>query len=141
MGSYPFDSDFLQLPPGLIQIVRDDELSVAKFSHDNRMKYLIETGKKISSKYAPSSSRCDVSALLSRPDLIKKYGIKLNADSTIEISNTQLPLFVNNELITNDMFKLINTKLFSTLIVSEKYGKNGQPGAVSAFLFYTNESR
>lgn len=141
VGSYPFDTDFLQFPQGLLQIIRDDELSVAKFTHDNRMNYLVATGKKISNKYAPTSSRCSVSGLLSRPDLIRKYGLKLSADSAFEVSNTQLPIFLNNELVTNDVLKLINTKRFSTLIVSEGYGKNGQPGAVNAFLFYTNESQ
>ena len=141
VGSYPFNTDFLQLPQGLIQTLRDDELSVAKFIHDNRMNYLIATGEKISRKYAPSSITSNVSGLLSRPDLIRKYGIKLNADSTFEIPNTQLPIFVNNEVVTNEVLKLINTKRFSTLIVSEEYGKNGQPGAANAFLFYTNESQ
>ena len=139
VGSYPFDTDFLQVPQELVQIIRDDELSVAKFIQDNRMKYLVATGRKISNKYAPSSSTYNVDVLLSRPDLIRKYGIKLNADSTIDISNVQLPVFVDNETVTNEVLRLINTQKLSTLIVSEEYGKNGQPGAVNALLFYTKK--
>lgn len=139
VGSYPFNSDFLRIPQELVQIARDEELSTAKFIHDNRIKYLIATGKKISDKYAPSSTVFNISGLLNRPDIIRKYGIKLNTDSTLDVSDTNLPIFINNEPVSNTVVKHINIKKFATLISSEEYGKNNQQGAVRALLFYTND--
>lgn len=128
------------LPQRLVQTARQEELSVTKFIQDNRMKYLIATGTKLSSKYGPgTTSIANVNAMFTRPDLIRKYGIELNADSTVGISDAYLPLFINNELVTNTVLKRVHIKHFNTLMISEEYGQNGQSGAVNALLFYTKE--
>ena len=128
------------LPQGLVQMAREEELSVTKFIHHNRMKYLIATGTKLSSKYGSGTTNiANVNAMLARPDLIRKYGIRLNADSTFDISDAYLPLFINNEPVTNTVLKRVHSKHFSTLMISEEYGQNGQSGAVNALLFYTKE--
>jgi hypothetical protein len=140
VGSYPFNNNLLHLPQKLIQTAREEELSVTKFINDNRMNYLIETGKEISSGYGPGSTTIsDVVRILSRTDLVGRYGIKLSADSTLTILDSHLPVYINNELVTNNVLKRINVKSFNTLIISEQYSGNGQLGTVNALLFYTKE--
>ncbi len=137
VSSYPFGEDF---PQGLLQIVRDDEQSVATFIHTHRMKYLIAASEELSHKYGPGTTAIsNVSGLLARPYLVSKYGIRLNTDSTLDITDSSLPLFINNEPVTNTVLKRIPIKNFSTLMISETYSQNGQPGAARALLFYTKE--
>ncbi|UFH56221.1 M56 family metallopeptidase [Spirosoma sp. KNUC1025] len=141
VGSYPFKSDFLHIPPGLVQIARNEELPLIRPVEDQKMEALLTEGQR---KYGHLGMGF---RKFSQKEIIKQStptsSLSVTSDGSLVINEGPGPwvikAFINNVPVTIDEVRKLKISQLYTFAVILGYDSALQKrSGVDYFLFYVN---
>lgn len=138
--SYPFDSDFLQLPQRLIQTVRDDKLFISKLLDDKKMETMIAEGKHKYGHLGIGFRRFDKEEVKMQSGLNSHLSVKSDGSLSVDNAVRFTEIFINNEPASHEAVRLRMIDQLYTVVSILGTDSSGQKrSGVTYLLFYFNE--